>query len=253
MTGWKVFAGKEALEIVRTWRIWVLPGIVLLFAITGPLIARFTPEMVGALVGSSLGGFNLPPPTYSDAYLQWTKNLSQIVLIALIIVYGSLVSGEVRSGTAVLVLTKPLSRNAMIAVKAIVHSLFVSAVVIVGALVTWGLTFAIFGQAPADPLFSATAAFLVLAVLFVCLMTLLSVVVSSAAGAAGAGLGAYAVLAIAAIWKPLGEYSPAALTAQPASLAGGHDVTATWPVISALVLAIACVVLAGTMFRRLDL
>jgi ABC-2 type transport system permease protein len=253
MTGSLVFARKELREIVRTWRIWVLPGIVLFFAVTGPLVARFTPELVGALVGNSLGGLKVPPPTYSDSYLQWTKNLSQIVLIALIIVYGSLVSGEVRSGTAVLVLTKPLSRNAMIAVKAIVHSLFVSAVVILGALVTWGLTWAMFGQAPAGPLWSATAAFLVLAVLFVCVMTLLSAVIGSAAGAAGAGLGVYVVLAIAAIWRPLGEYSPAALTSQPSSLAGGHDVTATWPVITALLLAIACVVVAGAMFRRQDL
>ena len=248
-----VFAGKELREIVRTWRIWVLPGIVLLFAITGPLLARFTPELVGALVGGSLHGLNVPPPTYQDAYLQWTKNLSQIVLIALIIVYGGLVSGEVRTGTAVLVLTKPLSRNAMIAVKAIVQSLFVAAVVVAGALVTWGLTWAIFGRAPAGPIWSATAAFLVLAVLFVCLMTLVSAVIRSAAGAAGAGLGGYVVLAIAGIWKPLGEYSPAALTTQPASLAGGHDVTVTWPVITALLLAVACVILAGTLFRRQDL
>lgn len=248
-----VFSAKEMREIVRTWRIWVLPGIVLFFAITGPVIARFTPELVGALVGNSLGGLKIPTPTYSDSYLQWTKNLSQIVLVALIIVYGGLVSGEVRSGTAVLVLTKPLSRYEMIAVKAGVQSLFVAAVVIVGAMVTWGLTWAMFGQAPAGPIWGATAVFLVLAVLFVCLMTLLSAVISSAAGAAGAGLGGYVVLAIASIWKPLGEYSPAALTTQPATLAGGHAVTATWPVLSALLLAVACVALAGIMFRRQDL
>ena len=248
-----VFARKEALEIVRTWRIWVLPGIVLLFALTGPLLARFTPELVGALVGNSLGGLHVPPPTYSDSYLQWTKNLTQIVLVALIIVYGGLVSGEVSSGTAVLVLTKPLSRSALIAVKAIVQSLFVCAVVTLGALVTWGFTWAIFGQSPAAPLWSATAAFLVLGVLFVCLMTLLSAVIGSTAGAAGVGLGAYVVLAIAAIWKPLGEYSPAALTTQPGALAGGHGVTATWPVVTALLLAVACVVLAGRIFQGRDL
>lgn len=250
---WLVFARKEALEILRTWRIWVLPGIVLLFAVTGPLLARFTPELVGALVPNSLGGLHIPPPTYSDAYLQWTKNLSQIVLVALIIVYGSIVSGEVSGGTAVLVLTKPLSRTALIAVKAIVQSSFVCAVVISGALVTWGLTWAIFGQSPAAPLWSATAAFLVLGVLFVCLMTLFSAVIGSTAGAAGAGLGAYVLLAIAAVWKPLGEYSPAALTTQPSALAGGHTVTATWPVITALLLAMACVVVAGRIFQRRDL
>ena len=252
MTGF-VFAVKELREIVRTWRIWVLPGIVLLFAVTGPVLARFTPELVGAVVGSSLGGLKIPTPTYTDAYLQWTKNLSQIVLVALIIVYGSLVSGEVRSGTAVLVLTKPLSRNAMIAVKATVQSLFVVTVVVAGALVTWGLTWSIFGQAPAGPVWRATAVFLVLAVLFVCLMTLLSAAIKSAAGAAGVGLGGYVVLAIASIWKPLGQYSPAALTTEPASLAAGHAVTVTWPVITTLLLAIACVVVAVVVFRRQDL
>src|SRR5581483_5533907 len=46
-TGWRraplsgaaVFAAKEVREIWRTWRIWVLPGIVLFFAVTGPFLA----------------------------------------------------------------------------------------------------------------------------------------------------------------------------------------------------------------------
>ena len=36
MSGFRVFARKELREIVRTWRIWVLPGILLFFALTGP-------------------------------------------------------------------------------------------------------------------------------------------------------------------------------------------------------------------------
>jgi ABC-2 type transport system permease protein len=174
-------------------------------------------------------------------------------LIAVIIVYGGLVSGEVRSGTVVLVLTKPLSRNAFIIVKAAVHSLFLAAIVMVGALLTWGLTWLIFGAAPGVALWKSTGAFLALGVLFVCLMTLLSSLVGSAAGSAGAGLGAYILLAIAAIWKPLGDYSPAALTTQPAMLAAGKDVSATWPVVTAVLLAISLVALAGWMFRRQDL
>jgi ABC-2 type transport system permease protein len=247
------FARKELHEIQRTWRIWVLPGIVLFFAITGPLLARFTPELVGAVVGNSLNGLKLPTPTYLDSYAQWVKSLSQILLVAVIIVYGGLVSGEVTSGTVVLVLTKPLSRHAFITIKAAVHSLFLAAIVVVGTVLTWGLTWLIFGAAPGSALWNATGAFLVLGVLFVCLMTLFSSLIRSAAGAAGAGLAAYIVLAIAAIWKPLDQYSPAALTTQPASLAAGKDVTATWPVVTALLVAIALVALAGWIFRRLDL
>ncbi len=43
MSSFRAFLGKELREIVRTWRIWVLPGIVLFFAVTGPVIARLPP------------------------------------------------------------------------------------------------------------------------------------------------------------------------------------------------------------------
>ncbi|HEX2705916.1 MAG TPA: hypothetical protein VHM65_09160, partial [Candidatus Lustribacter sp.] len=85
------------------------------------------------------------------------------------------------------------------------------------------------------------------------LMTFLSVLIHAAAGAAGAGLGAYALMSIAGIWKPLGTYSPAALVTQPASLAAGNDVAVLWPVLTSLLLAAALVALAALMFRRTEL
>src|SRR5450759_5824807 len=134
MSGIAIFAGKEAREILRTWRIWVLPGILLFFALTGPVLAKFTPEIVGALAGDQLGGFKIPTPTYLDAYTQWIKNLSQIALFALIITYGGIISTETKSGTAVLVLTKPVSRTAFIVAKATVHSVFLAVLVVIGTL-----------------------------------------------------------------------------------------------------------------------
>jgi ABC-2 type transport system permease protein len=253
MNGFTVFVGKEAREILRTWRIWVLPGILLFFALTGPVLARFTPEIVGAVAGDQLGKFQIPTPTYLDAYTQWIKNLSQIALFALIITYGGIISTETKSGTAVLVLTKPVSRTAFIVAKATVHSVFLAILVIVGTLLTWGITAVVFGKAPASALWSSALVWLVLGVLFIALMTLLSVLIGTAAGAAGAGLGAYALVSIAAIWKPLGRYSPAGLATQPASLAAGKDAAVLWPVLTALLLAVALVVLAAQTFRRKDL
>jgi ABC-2 type transport system permease protein len=253
MNGFTVFAGKEAREILRTWRIWVLPGILLFFALTGPVVARFTPQIVGALAGDQLSGLKLPTPTYLDAYTQWIKNLSQIALFALIIIYGSIISAETKSGTAVLVLTKPVSRTAFVVAKAAVHSVFLGILVLMATLLTWGLTAAVFGKAPASALWSSTLLWLVFGFLFLALMTLLSVLIGSTAGAAGAGLGAYALVSIAAIWKPLGTYSPAALATEPASLAAGKDAAVLWPVLTSLLLAVAFVALAAQMFRRKDL
>ena len=253
MSGFAVFAQKEAREFLRTWRIWVLPSILLFFALTGPVLAKFTPEIVSALGADQLNGLKLPTPTYLDAYAQWIKNLSQIALFALIIIYGAIISSERKSGTAVLVLTKPVSRTAFIMAKAVVHSAYLAVLVVAGTLVTWGLTAAIFGQAPGSALWSSSLVWLVFGVLFIALMTLLSVLIGSAAGAAGAGLGAYALVSIAAIWKPLGTYSPAALATMPSSLAAGKDVAVLWPVLTSLLLAAALFALASRAFRRSEL
>ena len=253
MSGTAVFARKEVREILRTWRIWVLPGILLFFAFTGPVLAKLTPEIVGALAADQLGGLKIPTPTYLDAYAQWIKNLSQIGLFALIIIYGSIVSGESKSGTAVLVLTKPVSRTAFIIAKATVHSAFLAILVVIGTLVTWGLTAAVFREAPGSALWSSALVWLVFGLLFIALMTLLSVLIGSAAGAAGAGLGAYALMSIAAIWKPLGTYSPAALATMPSSLAAGKGVAVLWPVLTSLLLAAALFALASRAFRRSEL
>ncbi len=253
MNGFAAFARKETREILRTWRIWVLPGIVVFFALTGPVLARFTPQIVGAVGGSQLGGLTLPAPTYLDAYSQWIKNLFGIALFALIIIYAGIISSETRSGTAALVLTKPVSRTAFVIAKATIHSAFLAILVITGTLLTWGITAAVFGTAPGSALWSSALAWLVFGVLFIALMTLLSVLIGSAAGAAGAGLGTYALVSIASIWKPLGSYSPAALATAPASLAAGKDAAVLWPVLTALLLAVGLVALAARSFRRRDL
>lgn len=253
MNGFTVFARKEVHEILRSWRIWVLPGILLFFALTGPVLARFTPEILGAVVGNQISGLTIPTPTYLDAYAQWIKNLSQIALFALIIIYGGIVSAEVKSGTAALVLTKPVSRVTFVTAKATVHSAFLAVVVLAGTLLTWGVTDITFGNAPGAALWSSALVWLVFGLLFIAIMTMLSVLITSGAGAAGAGLGIYALVSLAAIWKPLGRFSPAALSSQSAMLAAGKDADVLWPVLTSLVLSAALIALAAQVFRYKDL
>ena len=253
MNGFAVFARKETQEILRTWRRWVLPSILTFFALTGPPLARYTPEIVKAFAGDQLGGIAIPTPTYLDAYAQWSKNLTQIALFALIIIYGGIVSAERRSGTAVLVLTKPVSRSAFVVVKALVNAAFVAVLLVAGTLVTWAMTAAMFGTAPASALWSSALVWLVLAAQFIALMTLFSVMIPSAAGAAGAGLGVYALASIASIWKPLGSYSRAGLPTQATTLAAGAVAHPLWPVVTSLVLSVALVALAAVLFRRKEL
>lgn len=253
MSGLVVFARKETLEILRTWRRAVLPGVLLFFAISGPPLARYTPQILQTFAGDELGALVLPTPTYLDAYTQWVTNLSQVALIALVIVYGGLVSAERRNGTALLVLTKPVSRSAFVVVKWAVNAAFVTVLLVVGTAVTWALTLATFGSAPASGVWAASLVWLVLAVLLIALMTVLSVVTASSSAAAGAGLGAYLLISIASLWEPLASWTPVGLQSQAAALASGAPASPLWPVATGLALAVGLVALAAALFRRVEL
>lgn len=255
MQGFGAFLGKELREIVRTWRIWVLPAIVLFFALSGPPLAKVTPELLGSLMADQQPGvvIQLPDPTYVDAYLQWTKNLSQIVLFAVIIMFGGLVSSEKKSGTAILVLTKPLSRAAFVVAKFVSQALLLVLTVAVGAAVTWGVTYAVFGEAPAAVLAEATGAWLAFGVLFVALMLLLSAIFDSQPAAAGLGFLVYILSTIAGLWEFALRYTPAALVNAPTQLVTGETVALGWPVASALGLAAVFVAIAVVVFRRREL
>lgn len=255
MKGFAAFVRKEATEIVRTWRIWVLPGMLLFFALTGPVMAKFTPQIVAAVGGDQLAGLMkaLPTPTYLDAYGQWAKNLTQIALFAVIIIYGGLVSGERRSGTAILVLTKPVSRSAFVIAKAAVHAMFLALTVATGTLLTWGVTAVVFGKAPGAALWASALAWLALGVLFIGIMTLLSTLLGSQAGAAGIGLGVFALLSVAGLWEPLARYSPVALSGASMALAAGKESAILWPTITSMLLAAVLVAIAAMAFRKREL
>ncbi|MDP2299305.1 MAG: ABC transporter permease [Coriobacteriia bacterium] len=255
MRGFHAFLAKELREILRTWRIWVLPGIVLFFALSGPPLAKFTPELLGTFVNSEQTGMviQLPDPTYVDAYLQWTKNLQQLVLFAVIIMFGGIVSAEKRAGTTALVLTKPLSRTAFVLAKYVSQALLVIASVVLGALLTWGLTYAIFAEAPVAPLVEATGAWLALGLMFLALMELFSSAMDSQAGAAGLGFLGFIAIGIATLWAPAVEYSPAGLLGAPTALVIGESVALGWPVGSTLALTALLVATAVLVFRRREL
>lgn len=255
MNGFSAFVRKEATEILRTWRIWVLPGILLFFALTGPTAARFTPEILKAVAGMPAAVIEklIPAPTYLDSYGQWAKNLSQIGLFALIIIYGGLISSERKSGTAILVLTKPVSRTAFVTAKALVHAAFLTITVMAGTLLTWALTRLVFGTAPPGPLVTSAFSWLIFGLLFLALMTLLSVLLPSQAGAAGVGIGVYALLAMAGLSKTLVLYTPVGLANAPSVLAAGQPFPLLWPLLSAIALSIALVAAAAWLFARQEL
>jgi ABC-2 type transport system permease protein len=254
MRGFGAFLGKELREILRTWRIWVLPGIVLFFAITGPPLAKVTPQILESFAGSQPGVImQLPTPTYVDAYASWIKNLSQMMVFAVIIIFGGLVTSETKSGTAVLVLTKPLSRPAFVLAKFVSALTLLTGSIALGAVVTWGITRAVFGEAPVGLLAETTGAWLAFGVVLLGVMTLLSASVSSQAGAAGAGFGVFVVMSLLTLWEPMVRYTPAGLVGAASAVLADKHPDLLWPLVTGALMVGLCVAAAVGVFARREL
>jgi ABC-2 type transport system permease protein len=253
MSGFAAFVRKEFEEIRRTSRMWVLPGIMLFFGLTSPLLAKLTPLLLKSTGAQTGMVIQIPDPTYVDAYQGFAQNLTQLMLIAAVIATAGIISREVRSGAAALVLVKPVSRAAMVLAKALGQAVLLTAAGILGGLVCWVATFATFGTAPIGPLAAAVGLWAVLAVLFTAFTVLISAAMNSQAGVAGIGLGAFAVLAILSAWGVTRDYSPAGLFGAISQAVAGEPVKILWPLLTAAVLIALLLDLAVHVFRRREI
>ncbi|MCX7922625.1 MAG: hypothetical protein N3B21_11550 [Clostridia bacterium] len=124
-----VFLKKEIMEILKTSKIYILPAVFLFIGLVSPLFAKFSPQLVEMMMKSSGQNIDIkiPDPTYIDAFMQIFKNLNPMGVIVIILTFvGSVVEEKIK-GSAVLVLTKSVSRTQFILSK------FLSSVILISA------------------------------------------------------------------------------------------------------------------------
>ena len=254
MNGYAAFLGKEWMEIRRTWRIWVIPGMLVFFGLTSPIIALVAPSLISSLAGSQPGmTITLPPPTPFDAGAQFLKSLNQLVIFALILGGAGSISGERATGTAILAVTKPVSRSALVMAKLTADLLLLAASTVAATLVCGVMTAALFGTVAWHRLFSAVGLWLAFAILVTSAMSLFSVWFRSRGAAAGAGLAFFFVTLLAAIWPPAVRYSFIGLPSQAGAALAGGTVPWWWSVGTALLGSVAFAIVSMKAFERQEL
>jgi ABC-2 type transport system permease protein len=254
MSGLSTFLGKEFTEIRKTWRIWVIPGMLLFFAITSPIIAQVTPGLMASISKSQPGVVvKMPPPTWRDSYAQFLKSLSQMVLIAVVITGAGAVSGERSSGTAVLTLTKPVSRTSFVLAKIVSQSGLLVAATVVSTVVCAVLTIVIFGPSPLEPLVTSVSIWTIDALLMIVVMTLFSAAFAARGASAGAGLGFFFLTLLISIWPPANKYSFVGLMSASGKALMQQPTGAAWPVATALLAGVLCAWGAVRVFERQEL
>jgi len=199
---------KEFTEQWRTYRFLVLAIVILFFGLTSPLLAKYMPELLKAVSGSSDLSIVLPAPIVADAVGQYLKNTSQFgFLLALLLTMGVVVQ-EKDKRTAPMILVKPISRAAFLGSKFLALALAFLASLVLAGLGAYYYTVILFQPVDFGAWMAMNLLVWVYFLVYVALTLLFSVLSRSQAAAAGLSFGVLLVLGLVGSIGKIGNYLP---------------------------------------------
>ncbi|HET9520471.1 MAG TPA: ABC transporter permease subunit [Candidatus Limnocylindrales bacterium] len=241
---------KEFAEWRHGRRIYVIPAVMTLFMV----LSAANSWIIAQIIANTPQGSPVPDAPVS---LEPLQNLmaavgSQIFVLAAIFATMSLLVGERERGTLAWVASKPVSRGAIWAAKAIAGVAVVGLVAVaIPMAITAAVVAVLYGVPALGAVLIVTAGMVVLAALFVVVGLAVSTVVANQAAVAAIGFGAFVVpsLLVAIVPFDLQPYLPTSILGWAAGVAVGAPVGVVTPIVWAISMA----ALAVVAIRRLEL
>jgi ABC-2 type transport system permease protein len=146
MNGFLVLLRKEIKEQFKTSKVIVVAAVFLFFGLGTPLLVKYMPLLLET-AGTAGVTIEMPDPTSAEALVEYSSTMAQFgVLMAVLVAMGA-IAKEAETGTALMVLSKPVGRLAFILakLKAEVFTFFLA--FLLGGLACWGYTLILFGDA----------------------------------------------------------------------------------------------------------
>ncbi|MCL2060263.1 MAG: alpha/beta fold hydrolase [Oscillospiraceae bacterium] len=256
--GWRmfrIFLKKELVEAFKTYKLLILGAVYIVLGIVSPLIAKMTPDIVKLAMqvdpttaGMDLGAF-VPEPNAFSAWAQFYGNVSQIGLIALVVVFGGMMASELSKGQITILLTKGLPRGTVILSKLAASAFIWTGCYAAAFFTSWGYTVYFF---PGEKLPNLLLAGLCLWAFGMFLLALLALAASLAKESSiicmlsvGAAVVALNILNVAPY---VGKYNPATLAGAPVSLvADAVTPRGVYPSLAAAAIVAAALAMLATI------
>jgi ABC-2 type transport system permease protein len=237
----RVLLAREVREQWRSWKLVVFVSVFLVSGIMSPLLAKYTPDLLRSVPNLPAGLAELiPVPSLADSVAQYLKNTVQFgILLVILLIMGS-VAQEKERGTAAMLLSKPVSRSAVILAKWLAGMGCLGAALAVGGLACLVYTAVLFEMLPIGAYWLMSLLLWVELGVYLSLALLASTLARSQSTAAIGAFGSLVVMLILGSLPGISDHMPGRLAAWGSSLVLGGDVSA-W---SALGVAIGIIVVS---------
>ncbi len=251
------FLKKEFKAIFKTYRWWVIPLVFLIFALMSPPSAKLTPQLLTSLLPKGMA-FKIPEPALTDAFAQWFKNISQIGMLAVILLTMGIVAEEKSSGTILLIVTKPVSRANVVLSKFAAQAVWLAISFLTAAAVCFAYAVMIFKFDKLAVFTQANMLYVLYFIFVVALTVFFSTVLKNQIAAGGLSLVTVMLLSLgASLSQTFDKLAPTGLTTIGNKIAlgqkGAEFTQAAWPAITAAILIISFLGAAIAIFNGEEL
>ncbi len=253
MNGYIAFVKKELMENTRNYRLFIMLALFFIFGMLGPMTAKFTPQLIASLTPNMQ--ITIAEPTALDSWIQFYKNVPSLGFSLMIIIFSGCLSSEYSKGTLTIMLTKGLSRPAVILSKFSVAAAIMTISYWMSFGITYGYT-AYFWQGQVLPhmIFSAFALWMV-GLLYLSILIFGCVLFRQAFPSIIFLLGVTVIMTLIGIPKQLASYNPLILTLKNVDLISGTVSVSEFimPIVIAIIFTVGFLFSATLLFNKKQL
>lgn len=252
MSGYIAFVKKEFIENMKNYRFLIMFSVFLIFGITSAFLAKFTPEILSALAADMEMSSK---PIALDAWKQFYKNISGVGFSAFIILYGSCLSSEYSKGTLVLMVTKGLSRSAVIFAKYTVAAVLMTISYWASFAATYGYTAYLWQDTTLSNDALAAFSLWVIGFLYLSILMLGCVIFKQTFTSILFAGGVIAIISLLGMIKPLSKFSPFILTSKNLDLISGTATISEFitPMVISVIMTFIGLLIAIKLFNKKQL
>lgn len=251
MKGFVPLLKKELKEQVRTYKLVIVGGIFLFFGITTPLLLKYLPEII-RLTGEQVP-IEIPLPTAVQSLAEYAGTVGQVGLLMAVLVAMGSVANELRHGTVVMTLSKPVSRAAFTTAKLVAVSLTFLVSLAAASALSFAYTLWLIGGASVAA-FTGLNLLLGLFLVFCMAVTLLfSSFFKSSLAAGGLAIAVLITQAILSTLPLIGDYMPGKLLGWGTNLLAGVGDSYWWALAVTVAVIALCLYLSQRSLKNRDL
>lgn len=252
MKGFVPLFKKEIREQLRTYKLVIVASVFLLFGITTPLTLKYMPEIL-KLAGDDQMIIEIPPPTAVQSLAEYAGTVGQIgVLVAVLIAMGC-IANELRSGTSVITLSKPVSRSAFVNAKLAAMSLTFLISMVAASLFCFGYTVWLIEDTPVLPFVGQNLLVGLFLIFCLSVTMLFSSLFKNSIAAGGVAIAVLIGQGIFSAVPIVGKYMPGKLLSWGNDLLSDTGVNYWWALVITVVIIGLCLYFSQRFLKNRDL